>query len=725
MEANEAIRRLFDEAIGLPREAREAFVRAGSADEQVVGRVLELLACDDTSFLEEPAAVSYAQVLVDEPETLDEFRVIRRLGEGGMGVVYLAEDTRLKRLVALKVLTPQLASGAMAGRFRHEAQIAAGLDHPAIVPVHQFHESGETRYLVMKYIDGVPLSAHLARRAAQDDGPGANPARGSRTRLAADRRREVARLVQAVGEALEHAHSRGVVHRDVKPSNIIVDAAGQAYLTDFGIAKAGESTVLTSPGQTLGTPFYMSPEQAGIDLAAIDARTDVFSLGVVLYEALTGRRPFLGETPAQVLHAIRTTEPAPLRRVDPTIPRELETITRVAMEKERRQRYQTAAHMAADLRCWLRGDPILARPLSPARRGARWMRRHRLRAVSAAAAGLIVIALVLAGLIWRHQRSLTTPVVIRSGLADATVWCRETNPQTLELTARRRLGHAPVQRRLRPGQYRLTAIADDGRFEETSLTIVRPGAPIDLDLAPGPAAAPPGQGMVRFEGGPWTTGFGDRLGVQGRRTVTVAPFFIDEAEVSNAEYLGFITATGRARPRHWVEYGYDAALEDHPIVGISWDDAQAYARWVGKRLPTVFEWEFAMRHPDHRRTPWGEHEPADLFKADRKDTERAGISDPRFQYSAYARYTRPVREDPHAMGAIRHAATNVQEMTESVSVGSSTVRVIKGAGWHQSPEVANFAEIFTLPFESVLADGRREGDTSMKVGFRCAQSVQP
>ena len=174
-----------------------------------------------------------------------------------------------------------------------------------------------------------------------------------------------------------------------------------------------------------------------------------------------------------------------------------------------------------------------------------------------------------------------------------------------------------------------------------------------------------------------------------------------------------------------AEYQFDPALGEHPVVDVSWEDAAAYARWRGKRLPTVFEWEFGMRNGGARTQPWGEGVPSEFPGVSAEDMQRAGLSDRAFQYRAYPKYTRPVRSLAALSSpeGLYHGSSNVREMVESVAVGSTVERVIKGAGWHQLPQVTSPVETFTLPFESVLSGGQRGGATSMTVGFRCAKSV--
>jgi hypothetical protein len=308
----------------------------------------------------------------DHPAAVGRFQVRQVLGSGSFGTVYKAYDPELHRTVAVKVLRAGKYAGAEElERFLREARSAAQLRHPGIVPIHEIAQGAGHPYIVSDYIDGLTLADLLTGRRPTF--------------------RESAELVVRVAEALEHAHRAGIVHRDVKPGNILLDRAGQPYIADFGLARRAEGdATVTHTGQVLGTPAYMPPEQAAGEHDQVDGRSDVYSLGVVLYQLLTGELPFRGNT-RMLLHQVMHDEPRPPRKLNDQVPRDLETICLKAMAKEPPRRYAGAQALADDLRRWLEGRPILARPVGRVERAWRWCRRNAMMATLCAT--LVVVLL--------------------------------------------------------------------------------------------------------------------------------------------------------------------------------------------------------------------------------------------------------------------------------------------------------------------------------------------
>lgn len=343
--------------------------------------------------------------------TLGDFRLLREVGRGGMGVVYEAQQVSLGRRVALKVLP---LAGALDSRqhqrFLLEARAAACLHHAHIVPVYAVGSEQGVPYYAMQFIDGRTLAEILEELLRS--GPGSvlvraqtpTPSRGLGT---SNRDRTYIRAVAEHGrraaEALDHAHGRGIIHRDIKPANLMLDADAHLWITDFGLAQVQGDSRLTLTGDVVGTLRYMSPEQALAKRVVVDGRTDLYSLGATLYELLALRPVFDGADRAEILRKIAQDEPAPLAKLNPSVPQDLETIIHKALAKEASERYATARELADDLGRFLEGRPTVARPPGPRERLAKWLRRNRAIVVPATCFSTLALLALASGLVWSNN----------------------------------------------------------------------------------------------------------------------------------------------------------------------------------------------------------------------------------------------------------------------------------------------------------------------------------
>ena len=388
------IERIYHEALEHDASRRGAFVKqAAGSDESLELEVRSLLEQSDEkgSFLEERALEVAARDLAMSaapslPPAIGRYRILRLLGEGGMGAVYEAEQEEPRRVVALKVIRLGLATPERLRRFRQESQALARLQHSGIAQIHESGTAdtgfGPQPYFAMELIRGLPLDEYAAVH-----------------RL--DVRQKLATIAK-ICDAVQHAHERGLIHRDLKPANILVDEMGQPKILDLGVAHVTEAdggapaTMQTGLGQLVGTLAYMSPEQVAGDPAGVDARSDVYSLGVMLYEMLAGRLPYeisRGQI-AEAARTIREEDPAPLSSIERTYRGDVDTIVRKALEKDKARRYASAADLAADIRRYLNDEPIAARPPSAVYQLVKFTRRHRGLTTAAAA----VFAVLLAGM---------------------------------------------------------------------------------------------------------------------------------------------------------------------------------------------------------------------------------------------------------------------------------------------------------------------------------------
>lgn len=726
------VRSLVGQALELPAEQRGPFLdRACAGDLRLraaVDRLLEREFSVDSEFLEPPSTLATPARPQDLPEShhLGEFEILSELGRGGMGVVYLARQASLAREVAVKVFVETLTTTpGEVERFHREARAAARLSHPGIVRVLTDGQSGKTHWFAMERVPGHDLAREIklqrARGILSEERP-LLPRFGSIEYVPA-----VARLCAEVADALHYAHTQGLVHRDVKPGNLLLAPDGRAQLVDFGLVRDEALGSVTRSGEVRGTPHYMSPEQARVRSSRVDHRTDVYSLGVVLYELATLRRPFEGRSSADVISQIQLRDPLPLRKLNPRVPRDLELVCATAMAKDVGARYADAAAFAEDLRRFLRHEAVAAKPPAWSALARRFVRRRRAPLLGLSVLGLGLLAGDLLA-VERQERRSSTPVHARlldeaGAPLPGSAWARAIDPVTGRVGPSRELGRLPLRGvRIEPGHLRIVLRAERG----DTLELTREAqAGRSLDVEARARAADLGfEGMIWIAGGTLAPREPDApLNPLNGLDLEIEGFWIDALEVSNGEYRAFLLATAHPAPRHWdaIVPGEHDAL---PVVNVSWLDARAYAEWRGKRLPTFPEWTFAARGAENRPYPW----PGAVAGELRGNVSRPLTNEPGSQSLAtYLASADPVDSHPEARtsSGIFHLFGNVQEWTESPLAQRVEqrfeprpgFRLIAGHAWDGGTKGHTLATFGWMGVEPSFAN--------FKTGFRCARSATP
>jgi len=652
--------RIFLDALERDRPARAAFVVEECRGDRALRSAVEGYLADheDASWLDGTVDAAFPELSGRGGRTLAGFELVREVGRGAMGVVYLAYDEAVDRHVALKVVRLHAATGdADERRLLNEARAAGSLDHPGIAPVFGAGREEGVMFVVSAFIEGESLREKLDAASelyAGSDRPG----------LGQQHARSPGWVLGCIGwtiklaHALEYAHRRGIVHRDVKPANVLIDERGEPRLVDFGIASLPDR-----PMETLvhgaGTLAYLSPERAGSKETEPSPASDVYALGAMLYECLTMRVPYEATTLPGLIESHARALPPRIRSMNPAVPARVEAVCFRALAPDPARRYASAAAFAGDLARAMAGEPI--RGLDRFARPRRWVRRRRpvlIGALVSAAAATVTAVVALHDPPPTGTLSLTGPAGERFSL-------HRIDPVYRTPGTSLRSGTLPSRGSVPSGTYRVLI---KGEYGVTELTRrVGPGERL--------AVRPPStqtewspEGMLYISSGTAVVGRGDVPGSGfERREVELPAYWIDAAEVSNAEYRAYVRATGAPPPPVWPT-PYDERLDDLPVVGVTVDEARAYAEWAGKRLPTDVEWERAAAGAEGRVYPWGAAPPPERpAPAPRPDFFRLapGSEEGRAAYLAGAEPVGETEYDRTPEGGL-HFFGNVAEWTESV-----------------------------------------------------------
>ena len=662
------------------------------------------------------------------------YRILEVAGRGGMGIVYKAEDIKLHRPVALKFLPPDLVRSEEAKeRFLLEARAAAALSHPNICTIHEIYDEEERPFIEMEYIEGRSLRARIKEHPLEAG--------------------EAVEIAIQVAEALEEAHHKGIVHRDIKSANIMVTEKGQAKVMDFGLAKVKGESLHTREGTTLGTVGYMSPEQARGQ--TVDHRTDVWSLGVVLYEMLSGRLPFTGERDTAILYSVVHAEPKPLKEAAPGVPAALSEIVGRALKKDLGKRYGSAGEMLKDLRKYR--DSLRAESSGL---NLRALRKPRV----AIPVALCLVLLLAAGGWWAHRQSrirwareVALPEIER--LWTATEPGLSNIPRAYELALQTQR-YIPQERRVLDLIDRISRDVSIKSDPPGAAVLAREFSASDKDwryLGVTPlkkVRLPYGYYWWRFEKEGYETVMAvepsfrieNLSGVSTELMRTLDPkgqlpagmvrvraakpaglelegFFIDKYEVTNRQFkefvqdggyrerkfwkhefvrqgktltwdqamTEFVDQSGRPGPSTWSASDYPKGQDDYPVSGVSWYEAAAYAEYAGKTLPTGYHWGAAL-----------------------------GVTTPLFQSFGSTSWLIQAcnfrGEGPAAVGSTPSmTAYGAYDMGGNVREWcwnqTSAGRVVRGGAWNDSGYVITYWS---------QADGF---DRSPKNGFRCSRYV--
>jgi eukaryotic-like serine/threonine-protein kinase len=603
-------------------------------------------------------------------QSLGRYHILEQLGEGGMAVVYKALDTQLEREVAIKVIQPyRQHTERFVKRFRQEAKALARLNHPNIIKVLDYGEDKEQTYLVMELVDGETLKKKLGKPI-----PSA----------------EAASIILPIARALAYAHEQGIIHRDVKPSNILIGKNEQPMLSDFGVAKilqTEETSDLTGTGLSVGTPEYMAPELGMGEQS--DHRGDIYALGVVFYEMLTGRKPYRADTPMAVLHK-QMSEPLPRpSQLVSKIPASAEAVAIKALAKDPRQRYQHMDDFAVALERLVQLDGRKARTL--------FLNPKTIFTVL----GIALVIVLLGLLTFRRLNIVPLSGTQNNLLPTAANPLLQSSKTPVSFTETQPPAQSPTATK-----------------PKTS-TITKSPAPA---IGPTQISQLDGMIMLYIPSGEFTMGSDQGWPEQKPvHMVKLDEFWIDQTEVTNGMYA-LCVKSGKCRSPKQINsnmrpsYYNDLTYDPYPVIFVTWTDANNYCKWAGKRLPSEAEWEKAARGTDGRVYPWGNITPNKSlanFNMDIGDTQPVG--------------SYPKGQSPY--GALDMAG-NVQEWvndwygpTYYVSSpkenppgpANGNFRMLRGGSWF-------YNEFYN---RSAYRNSLVPNGSAYDVGFRCAAGQNP
>ncbi len=592
------------------------------------------------------------------------YQLLQRVGRGGMGTVYKARQLSVDRIVAVKILRPALARNrSFIERFREEAKAAAKLNHPNVVQAIDSGEEGGYYYFAMEYVDGETMHREMLRDGVIDE-------------------KRALKIALDVSRALEHAQVHHIVHRDIKPGNIMLSREGVTKLCDLGLARAHEEDDESLRGAAIGTPFYISPEQAMGQLD-VDCRSDIYSLGATLFRAVVGKPAFDAPTKPEILEKhVRAPLPWP-KDHNPALSDNVCYLIAKMMAKKPSERYQMPAELSADIERILSGQApkssVVQLEIPPARLTEQERKQSALTHAR----------------IQKKIQAVRELAEIRN-LAHRVAAEQSVPPHSIVRLLRGNLDETRPETLLK---YGLLLLAENrpALARREFRNAAKLGADVSEYMAKLDALGTPA-GMKYIPGGEFISG-----PPEAQKTADVPAFYVDTQLVTNAEYFKFLKSVPNApTPAHWLNREIPEGQADHPIVNITWEEARAFAEWKGKRLPTVAEWEKAARGTDGRRYPWGND-----FDPRRCNTSESGIGD----LTVAGRY--PKGLSPYGCSDMIGNVVQWCQDEGATPEGDADGRAVCGVSWEEAGAESGCWRV----------EFRKRLRRSRKCGFRCAMSL--